>query len=290
MDEYKYSIVGNRVESEVEQTTTVRMYYDGADCVGEYDGASTRYYMTPMLDENMLMNNGSDYFYTQDGLGSVRELIDTNQAAQNSYDYEAFGAFYGTPTENVDNRYAYTGREWDSESQAYYYRARYYYPTIGGFNGRDPLETSEESEESNLYVYVRANPANATDPYGEATKYIWELYKGSKKPGRKPRWRKTECLMKQYSLKITSMIPPTITDLPQGRTASGTAKFKFELTEKVKSNSMKDTCCCVVQWMRGWNYYYKGKDKKIAPSTLYGKKVSLWTKGKWVVDLSLIHI
>ena len=119
--DYIYNVLGNRVSREVNQTTTYEMFYDGADCVGDDDGSTQRYFITPGLDENLSFNDGTDdYYYTQDGLGSVRELVDTDQDTQNSYDYEAFGAFYGTPTENVTNSFTYTGREWDSESQTSY--------------------------------------------------------------------------------------------------------------------------------------------------------------------------
>jgi RHS repeat-associated protein len=160
---YAHSVVGNRVQKTASSVTT-KMYYDGADCVGDYDCTSTRWYVTPGLDENLMINNGSDYFLTQDGLGSVRELVDTSQATQNSYDYEAFGSFYGTPTENVVNRYTYTGREWDSESSTYYYRARYYLPNIGCFSTKDPVENI------NCYAYVANYPVGLTDPMGLQSK------------------------------------------------------------------------------------------------------------------------
>ena len=167
--EYIYSVLGNRVSREMNQTTTYEMYYDGADCVGDDDGSTERYFITPNLDENLMINNGSDYFYTQDGLGSVRELINTSKATQNTYDYEAFGSFYGTPTEGVSNNwFTYTSREWDSESKTYYYRARQYCSHSGRFDQRDPIPGV------NPYYYVINNPSNYTDPLGLI---VWALIK-----------------------------------------------------------------------------------------------------------------
>jgi RHS repeat-associated protein len=141
------------------------MFYDGADCVGEDNGTNTRWYITPGLDENLLVYNGSaDFFYTQDGLGSVLELINTSQQTRNSYDYEAFGSFYGTPTENVVNRYTFTGREWDSESQSYHYRARQYRPVLARFDARDRFSTFV-----NLYTYAVNRPTYFRDPTGWKT-------------------------------------------------------------------------------------------------------------------------
>ena len=35
--------------------------------------------------------------------------------------------------------YAHTGREWDAETNLYYYKARYYDPRIGRFLNQDPI-------------------------------------------------------------------------------------------------------------------------------------------------------
>jgi RHS repeat-associated protein len=59
--------------------------------------------------------------------------------------------------------YAFTGREWEPESGLYYYRARYYDPKIGRFISEDPYRWLADA---NLYVYVRNNPVNRTDPTG----------------------------------------------------------------------------------------------------------------------------
>ena len=161
---YTYNALGNRVKK-VAGTVTEELYFDGADCVGELysvtgESPVTVNYVTPSLDENITMTRGSsDYYYTQDGLGSVREIIDSSQATQNTYDYEAFGSAYNW-SENVVNRYTFTGREWDAESGSQYSRARQYYPGIGRFGGRDPIPSL------NLYAYVNNNCALFVDPYG----------------------------------------------------------------------------------------------------------------------------
>ncbi len=56
------------------------------------------------------------------------------------------------------------GREYDSETGLYYYRARYYNPTQGRFLSRDPLGYLPDV---NLYRYVGNNPLNLTDPNGQ---------------------------------------------------------------------------------------------------------------------------
>jgi RHS repeat-associated protein len=150
-------------------TVTEELYFDGADCVGELysvtgESPITVNYVTPSLDENITMTRGSsDYYYTQDGLGSVRELLDASQTTQNSYDYEAFGSAYNW-SENVVNRYTYTGREWDAESRSIYQRWRNNFPTLGRFGQRDLLLSS------NPYIYVSDCPTIFTDPIG-----LWKI-------------------------------------------------------------------------------------------------------------------
>lgn len=57
--------------------------------------------------------------------------------------------------------YSYTGRENDGTG-LYYFRARYYNPSIGRFLSEDPMERVA----SHLYAYVDDNPVNERDPWG----------------------------------------------------------------------------------------------------------------------------
>jgi len=60
----------------------------------------------------------------------------------------------------------FTDRRWDEETGIYYYRARYYDPTIGRFLSQDPLGMVDGP---NLYAYVLNNPINFVDPLGLCT-------------------------------------------------------------------------------------------------------------------------
>ena len=104
---YAYDLADRRVQRVVGGSTTTNYYHDGLNVVAEYNGSDQlqRTYVTPGLDANLSMTaSGSTYYYLTDALGSVRQLIDSNEATQNSYDYFAFGKVYGTPTENVTQR------------------------------------------------------------------------------------------------------------------------------------------------------------------------------------------
>jgi RHS repeat-associated protein len=64
----------------------------------------------------------------------------------------------------LDERYTYTSREWESEVGLYYFRNRWYAPTLGVFCSRDP--SGYEDQDPNLARYVDNNPTNFTDPTG----------------------------------------------------------------------------------------------------------------------------
>ncbi len=63
-----------------------------------------------------------------------------------------------------DNTTLYTGREFDSETGLYYYRARYYHAELGQFISRDPI--GYEAGDVNLYRYVGNRPVVFVDPNG----------------------------------------------------------------------------------------------------------------------------
>jgi hypothetical protein len=99
---------------------TTKYFLAGANVIADFDGSNTLLatYVTPGLDANLSQTrSGSTYYYLKDGLGSIRNLLDSNEATQNTYDYYAFGKELGSWTENITNRYTYTAREYDEESE-----------------------------------------------------------------------------------------------------------------------------------------------------------------------------
>jgi|GEM_PF-5189392 len=59
--------------------------------------------------------------------------------------------------------YGFTGREYETNTGLYYYRARYYNPAIGRFLQPDPIGYYDSL---NLYQYCGNNPVNWIDPWG----------------------------------------------------------------------------------------------------------------------------
>ena len=102
-------------------------------------------------------------YYHRNHQGSIVALTDTSGSVVESYTYDAYGQTNTTGSINTGNLYAYTGREFD-DSDLYYYRARYYDPTVKVFLSEDPIGFI--SGDYNLYRYVTGNPVNFIDPDG----------------------------------------------------------------------------------------------------------------------------
>jgi RHS repeat-associated protein len=167
----KYDPIGRRIEKISPIAGTTIYAYDGDNIVEELDGsgsATARYTQGLGIDEPMEVQVGhGSYYYSADGLGSVVALTKSNGSAVNTYfGYNTFGGM-PAPTETVANPFRFTGREWDSETSLYYYRARYYDSLFGRFLSEDPIGLGGRDE--NLYRYVRGNPASFGDPSGLLT-------------------------------------------------------------------------------------------------------------------------
>lgn len=80
-----------------------------------------------------------------------------------SYTYDSFGNTTNSGV-NVTNPFRFTGRDFDSETGLYYYRARYYAPPTGRFVSEDPIRFWGGI---NFYPYVADSPVDFRDPSGQ---------------------------------------------------------------------------------------------------------------------------
>ena len=169
---YKYDGLGRRVEKDVVSATTkvTRFIYDNEDILLELDGSNnilSRYTHGPGIDEPLILEKGgASFFYHADGLGSIIELTDATGAVAKSYSYSSFGKIESETNPALFQPYTFTGREFDSETGLYFYRARYYDLNIGRFLQEDPVP-GLTSQSLNRYAYVRNNPPSLFDANGK---------------------------------------------------------------------------------------------------------------------------
>ena len=104
-----------------------------------------------------------------DHLGTTRDIVGHAGALLNHIKYDSFGNIVSQSNAADSTRYLFTGREYEAELASdsggfYYYRARFYDPSIGKFIQRDPLGFADGT---NYYEYVGSNPIGFTDPTGQ---------------------------------------------------------------------------------------------------------------------------
>lgn len=119
------------------------------------------------------------FYVHKDNLGSTIALSDGSGNLVQSYEYDAFGKAYVNTGSGAyvavqdftgslyNNDRFFTGREFDRETDLYFFRARYYDASLGRFISRDPIGMTDQI---NLYAYVHNNPLGMTDPSGRKSK------------------------------------------------------------------------------------------------------------------------
>jgi RHS repeat-associated protein len=92
-------------------------------------------------------------------LSELAEIISYEETfPYGSTSYQAVRSQTETP-----KRYRFSGKERDSESDLYYFGARYYASWLGRWISTDPVQTRDGL---NLYAYARGSPTRLVDPAG----------------------------------------------------------------------------------------------------------------------------
>jgi RHS repeat-associated protein len=166
---FKYDGFGRRVQKVFTQnsTSTITNYlYDGSNSVEDVDqngNLLARYIMTQNIDEPLAeLRSSTTSYFSQDGVGSVTSLTTSAGGVGNTYRYDSFGNLTASSGSTV-NRFQYTGREFDSETGLYFYRARYHDASTGRFLSEDPMGFEASF---NFYPYTLNRPTNFRDPDG----------------------------------------------------------------------------------------------------------------------------
>ncbi len=129
---------------------------------GTPDGIA-RYFFGFGIDHLVAATSGTaTRYYVSDHLLSTRHVTDATGAETNVTSYDAWGKSSG----NAAGRF--TGRDWDNDVGAYYYRARFYEPSLALFLSEDPLFKGSPSA-SKAYAYTDNSPVGHIDPSGLRT-------------------------------------------------------------------------------------------------------------------------
>lgn len=159
---YSYDALGRR-SSRSKNGTTEKFIYDGPariGVVGELGQAQVYVIFSDHIDEPLRESGQGTYrHFHSNHLGSIVGVTDSAVVLA-KLAYDPYGATETVGSTGVDFRY--TGREQDAED-LYYYRARYYDPSIQRFLSEDPVGFQGGI---NFYAYVNNNPISLVDPSG----------------------------------------------------------------------------------------------------------------------------
>ncbi|PTY01860.1 hypothetical protein DB347_25230 [Opitutaceae bacterium EW11] len=163
VSEFVYNGFGQRVQEKLNGSLAKQWIWDGGSQPAEERDASgnvTKRFFGGMGEQIA----GTNYYYTRDHLGSVREMTDSSGAVRARYDYDPFGR-QTKLSGDMDSDFGYANYMRDQASGLWRMKYRFYDPEIGRFISRDPIA---EEGGLNLYAYVGNNPISLIDPLGLA--------------------------------------------------------------------------------------------------------------------------
>ena len=107
------------------------------------------------------------YYYLKDHLGDIKMVLNQSGGVDTYRDYYPFGLTMPgrSMASSADGRYQFNGKEFDIETNDYYFGKRIYDPWHGGWLSTDPR--SDKYPAWSPYNYALDNPVIFIDPHGD---------------------------------------------------------------------------------------------------------------------------
>jgi RHS repeat-associated protein len=176
---FVYDRLGRRVQETLNGALIKQwVWCGGAQPCEERDGSNN---VTKRFYTQGEQITGTNYYYTKDTQGSIREMTDSTGAIRARYDYDP----YGRTTKlagDLDADFRFQGMYYHVPSGDYMTRHRIYDPVLARWTTPDPIG---EAGGINLFQFVGNDPINNLDPLGltylSNTEYLlsWGLGLGS---------------------------------------------------------------------------------------------------------------
>ncbi len=245
---FQYDALGRRVARQGTSGSFVYVQHD-QQTIADYgygDAPSSpthRYVYASYIDEPVVRKaagtSGTIYYLHRNQQYSITAVTTSSGSVAERYAYTA----YGQPTildasgsvlssSAINNRYTYTGREWDQTLGLYHFRARWVIGLAGRFLSRDPIDYSGGE---NLYRYVYSSPMSRVDPSG-----LLAIAEGKPKQAVVS---ENACKCCCCPTKITATAVPTSHAVPQGWAQSVTITISVTMTYSKAPAGAKNTGC-----------------------------------------------
>ena len=147
-------------------TEVTYYYYEGDKLVIEDKGSL---FLEYLYDSNGnlygFISNNTLYYYIKDILNNIIGIVNSSGNLVVRYDYDAYGYDVRSYGSYIYNPFKYKGYYYDSDTEMYYCKSRFYNPLFRRWINNDDIENIDERNVGcvNLYAYCNNNPVNKID-------------------------------------------------------------------------------------------------------------------------------
>ena len=198
---YSYNSDGQRIGKNITldggEVYDYDYYYNGDILAGyrlvitKSDGSSTTHNVAFMYDENGeafgIETGGKEYFYVKNAQNDVIAIVNSNNETVATYRYNSWGKLISCEdtSENQEvsflNPYTYRSYFYDSDTEMYFLKSRYYNPELHRFINADSIvsDTGGEILGYNMFAYCMNNPIKNSDDDGNWPKWATKVLIGT---------------------------------------------------------------------------------------------------------------